>query len=393
MIYAAFGLLGMFSSLFSISSTFAAVKVSQVVPAGVYLNSNGSPLIPLIESTKHSLDIEIYTMEDPYVRQLLRDALARSVKIRILHDPNPDGMTCNVFAAPTATTSADCKDQQKLVSDVTSAGGSYTPFDKKTLCPNGGGSDGTYCYEHGKMVISDGSVVLISTGNFDPTNMCLAPENPTQCDRDFTVIESDTTIVSTLESIFQNDLKGVAYDVQSLIPPSLTGVLTVSPVSLQPLLDLIKSAKSSIVVETQYLEEPEINAALVEMAKKPGVKVTVTTSSVCYFDTPSSSDADETKQTYTAFDQAGISTTMFDHLDLINGAAGYLHAKVIIVDGTKAWVGSENGSTGSLTENREYGVIFTDPQWIATLTPVLAADHSSPNNETWQQSLACTKDK
>jgi phosphatidylserine/phosphatidylglycerophosphate/cardiolipin synthase-like enzyme len=362
---------------------------------GVYLNSNGSPLLSLIGSTEHNLDIEIYTMEDPSVRVLLRQALARGVKIRILHDPSPDGMTCDVFANPAAApqVSADCQDQQKLVSDVNNAGGSYTPFDKKTLCANGGGPDGQGCYEHGKIAISDGKLALLSTGNFDPTNMCIESEHPTQCDRDFSVIEDDQTVISTLENIFETDLKGVSYNVQSLIPASLADILTVSPVALQPLLDLVHSAKKSIVIETQYLKDPTFNAALVEMSKKPGMSVSVTTSSFCYFDPPSSSETNETKAIYTAFDQAGISSSTFDHLDLINGHAGYMHAKVIIVDGEKAWIGSENGSDESLGENREYGIVFTNPDWISAVGPVVAADHVNSANETWQQSLACAKDK
>ena len=83
---------------------------------------------------------------------------------------------------------------------------------------------------------------------------------------------------------------------------------------------------------------------------------------------------------------------MFNASNLINGKKGYLHAKTIIVDGQRAWVGSENGSTQSLTENREYGLIFDQPEWVNTVKRVADSDHKSPDAETWQQSLTCLKD-
>lgn len=357
---------------------------------GVYLNSSGSPLLPLLQSATQSIDIEIYTMSDTTVRSLLRSALARGVKVRILKDPHPDGQTCDPFGAASPDTSSDCADQQKLVSDVRAAGGLFEPFDKQTLCPNGGGNDGSGCYEHGKIAMVDGKTALISTGNFDDTNLCI--DGTSQCDRDYTLITTESEVYDTLENIFEADSRATAYDVSTLIPSDLAETLTVSPISQQPILDFINSAQSSVEVETQYLEDPDMNAAL-EAAAKRGVNVSVTVASVCAFGKPSASDASDFSQTYTAFDSAGISSAMFNSSNLINGKKGYLHAKAIIVDGSRAWLGSENGSAESLTENREYGMVFDDADWVASLKQIVDADHSSPDSETWQQSLACQKDK
>jgi len=367
---------------------------------GLYLNSDGSPLLSLLASAERSIDIEIYTMGDPTVRTLLRDALSRQVLVRVVKDPNPLGETCNVFAAPgspqtTSTTTdeaaADCDDQRQLVSDIRAAGGTYEPFNKKTLCPNGGGNGGTGCFEHGKIAIADSQVAMLSTGNFDDTNLCIAFESETECDRDYSMIDDDSAVVGTLESIFNSDLAGTAYDVQTVIPSSLTNVLTVSPFSLQPIVDFINSAQTSIDVETQYLKEPTINSAL-EAAATRGVTVSVTTASICAFGHPSNSDVKDTNEIYGAFDQAGISSSMFNASNLIDGKKGYLHAKVIVVDGTRAWMGSENSSTESLTENREYGIFFDTPNDVNLALNQIKADHDSSNSESWQDSLNCVKD-
>src|SRR5208283_1682371 len=114
--------------------------------------------------------------------------------------------------------------------------------------------------------------------------------------------------------------------------------------------NFIDSANTSIDIETQYLKDPDLNEAIVRAAKK-GVKVNVTVASVCAFGKPSTSEAAATQRIYSAFDEAGISTSMFNSSNKINGKKGYLHAKTMIVDGNRAWMGSENGSSESLTQN------------------------------------------
>jgi phosphatidylserine/phosphatidylglycerophosphate/cardiolipin synthase-like enzyme len=55
----------------------------------------------------------------------------------------------------------------------------------------------------------------------------------------------------------------------------------------------------------------------------------------------------------------------------------YIHAKAIVVDGTTAWIGSENFTTGSLKYNREVGVIFTTPSEVAKVQAAIQSDVAS----------------
>ena len=83
---------------------------------------------------------------------------------------------------------------------------------------------------------------------------------------------------------------------------------------------------------------------------------------------------------------------MFTKGILINGTPGYLHAKVMVADGARAWIGSVNGSDTATSDNREFGIFFSTPADVEALDQQIIADHNAAAAETWQQSLACTKD-
>jgi phosphatidylserine/phosphatidylglycerophosphate/cardiolipin synthase-like enzyme len=52
----------------------------------------------------------------------------------------------------------------------------------------------------------------------------------------------------------------------------------------------------------------------------------------------------------------------------------YMHAKIIVVDGKTAFVGSENISTQSLDRNRELGIIVSDAGVLNTLQSTFQKD-------------------
>jgi cardiolipin synthase A/B len=382
---------------FTPATNAGALPLDRNPAPGAYVNADGGPLLPLLANAHQKIDIEIYTMNDLRVRALLREALQRGVKIRIVKDGNPLGSKCDLFGngglsveGDSSTEALDCKDQQKLVQEVRAAGGIFMPFDKAALCPNGGGADGHGCFEHGKIALVD-NLALLSTGNFDGTNLCIEAERPGKCNRDYSLVLDDRLVIDTLTKIFEADVGGARYDVRSLIPASLTGLLTVSPASLKPIVDFIDSARTSIDLEAQYLKDPDMNAALSRAARR-GVKVNLTVASACAFGRPSPTEVREIQQVYSGFDGDGISSRMFTSQSDVNGHTGYMHAKVIVVDGARAWVGSVNGSTESLTQNREYGLIFDRADDVQTVLATVRADHANSGDESWQDSLACRND-
>ena len=67
-------------------------------------------------------------------------------------------------------------------------------------------------------------------------------------------------------------------------------------------------------------------------------------------------------------------------------AALYIHAKVILADyaasGAEVFLGSENFSDASLTENRELGIILTDPSVISSINKTLSSDFAGGTTYT-----------
>src|SRR3712207_9468384 len=51
-----------------------------------------------------------------------------------------------------------------------------------------------------------------------------------------------------------------------------------------------------------------------------------------------------------------------------------IHAKLIVADGKRAFIGSQNLSATSLDQNRELGIIVEDPVNLSRLTRTFAID-------------------
>ncbi len=367
---------------------------------GFYNNPDFAPVAALINASQHTLDIEIYEMGDKSVREAIRRAMGeRKVVVRIVQDPTPLGGTCDLFARRKKRgrkISADCQDQMLLVREVKKAGGSYVPFEKTNLCgPQSGNS--ASCFEHGKMVIIDRGqptlqLALVSTGNFNSSNLCTLKYHPKTCNRDYSYVTRDPEAISGLSEVFAGDLKGERYALDKIAArPALARKITISPFSRPSLIHFIKSAKEKIQVQNQYMKDAELNRALMDAAKR-GVHVEMMLASECAFGQPTPSTADKQNKLYKELAEAGVHVRFFTAAMKLNGRRGYLHAKAIVVDGRAAWVGSVNGSAMSLAANREYGIFFNHPTRVAQLSAVMASDQKNPESETAIETLECKKD-
>jgi len=360
-----------------------------------YENATDSPVIKFLQVAKTSIDIEIYEIQDTRVQSIILKAMDQGVKVRVIQESEAVGSNCPVFESANSEDAVECSGQKNFIQKVQSKGGTYVPFAYQQFC--GGGQ--FRCLEHGKIILVDNKFSLISTGNFNATNLCDLPGSPSgslsTCNRDYSVVSTDPIVIATLSAVFNSDLKGKSYDLASLLRSQGAQKITISPLSLNPILQFIGSAKKSILIQNQYLKNADMNAALIAAAKR-GVKVFVVVSSACAFGRPDpSKDAsaiDQWKNTYTAFDNVGIKSRIFTKQIKVNGYPGYLHAKAIVVDGSRAWVGSVNGSTQALTENREYGIFISDTAQATKLVNFIVSDFNHPNSESWQESLVCKKD-
>ena len=76
----------------------------------------------------------------------------------------------------------------------------------------------------------------------------------------------------------------------------------------------------------------------------------------------------------------GIATIKQSGVQVREDPQLYMHAKIIVVDNKVAFVGSENISTQSLDQNRELGIIVSDPSALNTLQTTFQNDWGVSEN-------------
>lgn len=105
------------------------------------------------------------------------------------------------------------------------------------------------------------------------------------------------------------------------------------------------------------MNDPSVEQALVSQEKQ-GVKVQVIL--------PKNDSNDK-----------GIATIKKSKVQVEEDSHLYIHAKIIIVDQQKAFVGSENISTSSLDKNRELGIIVSNTSVLNALQQTFQQDWSA----------------
>jgi cardiolipin synthase len=153
--------------------------------------------------------------------------------------------------------------------------------------------------------------------------------------------------------IFQADWNRTTPHINDLNP-------VVSPVnSRNDFMALINSARHTLLIEAEEMQDSSVEQALVNAAKH-GVRVEV------ILPAPSGSSGDSNSQGIDVIKSGGVQAREDTRL--------YMHAKIIVVDGRKAFVGSENISKQSLDQNRELGLIVSDSGVLNTLQQTFQQD-------------------
>lgn len=170
--------------------------------------------------------------------------------------------------------------------------------------------------------------------------------------REYGVVDADPTDVGEVKTIFQAD-----WDRTS---PALGDAnLLVSPVNARvKLTDLLGAARHTLLVEDEEMLDAPSEDALIAAARR-GVSVEVV------LPMPTSGAADS---------GADVARLVHGGVRVRYLVAPYMHAKLIVTDGTRAFVGSENFSGTSLDQNRELGVLIAESDVLATLARVFALD-------------------
>jgi cardiolipin synthase A/B len=190
----------------------------------------------------------------------------------------------------------------------------------------------------------------IDTSNL--TNAALGTGSFTK-NREYDIIDTDAQDVQAVETIFQADWD---HTTASFHDPNLI----VSPVNARSDFNtLIASAKQTLLVTGEEMNDSGIEQDLISAARR-GVKVEV------ILPAPSGSASDS--------NSSGIATIKQGGVNVREDAQLYMHAKIMVVDGREAFVGSQNISTQSLDRNREVGIIVADTSVLNTLQQTFASD-------------------
>lgn len=277
----------------------------------------------LIQSAKSSIDMTMYELVDTQASGLLCTAAENGINVRVILDQNLE--KSNNTAA-----------YNQLKSCGVNVVWAWTK----------------YAATHQKTITIDDTTSAVMTLNLTSRYYSTT--------RDFAVIENDPGDVAAIESTFNADFKS-----QTITPPVGDDLVWSPTVSKTDLVNLINGANDSLLIENEEMSYSTIVTAL-ENAAKRGVKVTI-----CM-----TNDNNDYESEFEALTKAGVKISTYP--DTATGL--YIHAKVIVADyGTtaaKAFVGSENFSSASLTENRELGLITTTAATLTQLNNTLGSDYA-----------------
>jgi cardiolipin synthase A/B len=300
-------------------------------------SGDAAALLSAIEGAKTAVHVEMYLLSNSaYITALINLSKAgKDVKV-VLNQTFPTGTSA-------ADTNASSYSQLQTAGVSVHWAPTTTGFDS---------------YTHEKAVIVDpsggaDSQVWIMTMNLDTD----APKY----NREFLAQDVDAADVAEAEAIFEADYAS------TLITP--TGDLVVAPSpqnnAVKVLVDLVESATTSIDMEAEELDdsgtqtEELVFNALVAKAKA-GVAVHVVLED--------SSNSEQTSAV-SALQAAGGQVVGYSCSGSLD-----IHAKALVADGARAYVGSENFSGGSLGYNRELGVYFTQASEVAKVQSTITGD-------------------
>jgi cardiolipin synthase len=283
-----------------------------------------------IDNAQKSVWLEIYLLTDRSVISALEGAAHRGVDVRVMLEMHPYG---SGSTSPTGTM------------DRLQAAGVKVEA-----------TNPSFALTHEKGMIIDGSTVFIMTANF--TLSALGGSRSTK-NREYGIIDTNQQDVQAVSNIFTADWNRTT-------PQFNDSDLVVSPVNSRSAFEsLINSAHHTLLIEAEEMQDSDIEQAIASAAKR-GVHVQV------ILPTPSGSSSNSEGSIDS--NSAGIQTIEQGGAQVREDSTLYMHAKMIVVDGQKAFVGSENISTASLDKNRELGIIVSDQNVLNTLQQTFQQD-------------------
>jgi cardiolipin synthase A/B len=268
------------------------------------------PIVRAIDRAERSIKLTVFRMDDPIIQRALLEARNRGVRIRVLISSSARGWE---------------EKNQKLLKDAKKAG-------IATKEPAGDSKKSRYHY---KILTVDDMVAMVFT--FNPTRENL------HYTRDFGVERYDPTVAGELNRLFDADWDNIEFT------PDADSPLLISPYnSRKKMAALFAGAERSIHIADAKVEDPAIIRLLAQKAAS-GVEIRILG-----------------EEKHGGKFPNGIAFRAIPRFKL--------HAKLTIVDGKRATIGSMNLRTESFDRRREVCMLVEDADVLKRLEAVFRSD-------------------
>ena len=304
-------------------------------------DDGSTAVVAQIEAAASSIDLTIYELSDPGIVSALIAAQARHVQVRVLYD----------------WYSFSPEDQQQavlpIVRNLLAAGIACRAAPR------------TFEVTHEKAFVIDGVRAIVMTFNLVHEYFVTT--------RDFGILTTVPSEVAEVQAVFAAD-----WSAQPITPDQPT--LVWSPTNSRArLTTMIAGAGHTLDVYCEEVSDPGTLGALVAAAKR-GVRVRLIAAVLT-----SGGPANGNSPGITYLQAGGVDAVCksFPVPTPQGPQPIYIHAKSIVADygsaAARAFVGSENLSCVSLNDNRECGILVTEPAILDRIEATFSADWAKPS--------------
>jgi phosphatidylserine/phosphatidylglycerophosphate/cardiolipin synthase-like enzyme len=299
-----------------------------------------APIIRAINSARSQIRLGICNLSDPQIGDALAAAVARGVNVRVI---------------------ADRADYQDAPAERAELARLTEQHVKVHL------SNSVFPQSFEKELVIDHREVFIMT-------MCLVPETFLDT-RDYGLIVESRSTVREVTSVFDTDWAFSAPPGDPTPPYNPTPGLHAANLIWGPtdatakLSRLIGSARHSINVTTELLDDPYLEGQLIAAAHR-GVRVRLIAPVV-----PRKGASNAGQIAF--LESEGVRIRVTTEQDPSPGAVPYMHAKTMVVDGRTAYLGSIDLETTEASQDRELGIVFREPIPVRRLNAQFQRDWNS----------------
>ncbi|CAN5820690.1 hypothetical protein BH24CHL3_BH24CHL3_03940 [soil metagenome] len=273
------------------------------------------PVIREIDSASCTVDVSIYILSDDVTIEALGNAVDRGIRVRVMLEEHPFGGGGGQI---------EVRERLELLGIEVRWSASDIRF------------------SHAKYIVIDRQTALFMNQNLTASAFT--------SNREFGVTTTDRASVAQAQTVFDRD-----WDHDPLDDPD--GPLIVSPTNSRArYLELIGGAERSIDFYAEVIRDVEIVDAIEDAAAR-GVQVRLIVDAS--FDEVTQEFA---IQLYNSGAEIRLAETL------------YIHAKLMVIDGDLAIVGSQNFTSTSLDDNRELAIAIEDPTLLARCLVIFERD-------------------